>query len=402
VAELRQNQILFVAKDGTLSPMVVVSLEGNRVKALDAQGEEHWLAVKRVFWITEHEVDTPHKLPAYWHTVVHLSEGIDLPDLWTSLSESERNAPLSLPELLVKLDLASQVSGADAFVLAVFGHSLHFKIRQQQLLISNPEQVQVALEKAADKERERKAFEEAKSWLLMALDGQNAGDQTPTVDDHLEAIKAVALFGRDASLSRKGMELLNAVLDDDPRDPATVAFEVLCTLGIYASNENLIPHRADLKRTFPKNVQKELQKGDVQSTSLARRHDMTHLRTLSIDDMQTREIDDAFALEGNRLHVFIADVSHFIPIGSQLDQEAAKRLSTVYIPEGKIPMLPSIIGEELASLNQSEIRPALCFSGTIDDQGGFSDVELREVLCGRPSIGLFNRRHVASYRRRRG
>ena len=380
MAELRQEQVLFVAKDGALSPMVVVALEGNRVNALDAEGEEHWLAVKRVFWISEHQVDSHEKLPAYWQTVVRLSEGIDLPPLWTSLSESERDAPLGLSELLVKLDLGREVSGADAFVLAVFEHSLHFKIRQRRLLISTPEQVQVALEKAAEKERARIAFEEAKSWLLMALDGQHTGAPPHPVEDHLEAIKAVALFGRDASLSRKGIELLNAVLDD-PRDPAVVALEVLCSLGIYASNENLIPHRANLKRTFPEDVLKELQAGKVQSAALAGRHDMTHLRTLSIDDMQTREIDDAFALEGNRLHVFIADVSHFIPIGSQLDQEAAKRLSTVYIPEGKIPMLPSVIGEELASLNQSETRPALCFSGTIDDQGGFSEVELREVLC---------------------
>jgi exoribonuclease-2 len=160
-----------------------------------------------------------------------------------------------------------------------------------------------------------------------------------------------------------------------------VAFELLCRLGIYQAHENLAPHRAGLERSFSKDVLAEVESVAASPLSLEGRRDMTHLTTVSIDDPHTSEIDDAFALDGNRLHVFIADVAHFVPTGGQLDEEASERMSTVYLPEGKIPMLPGAIGQELASLNRGEVRPVLCFSGTIDARGGFSDFELCEALC---------------------
>ena len=109
---------------------------------------------------------------------------------------------------------------------------------------------------------------------------------------------------------------------------------------------------------IPRKVLQELE-GDLIGVSLEGRRDMTHLTT-SIDDEHTDEIDDAFALEGNRLHVFIADVSHYVPIGSAFDEEASTRLQqSTYLREAL--MLPAAIGQDLASSNHGETRPALCF-----------------------------------------
>lgn len=90
------------------------------------------------------------------------------------------------------------------------------------------------------------------------------------------------------------------------------------------------------------------------------RRDLTNMLTITIDPFDARDFDDAISLqreEGRwRLWVHIADVSHFVPAGSPLDEEARKRATSVYLPDRVIPMLPEIISNHLASLQPNRMR----------------------------------------------
>ena len=90
------------------------------------------------------------------------------------------------------------------------------------------------------------------------------------------------------------------------------------------------------------------------------RRDFTDMHTITIDPLDARDFDDAISLqreEGRwRLWVHIADVSHFVPLGSTVDEEARKRATSVYLPDRVIPMIPEIISNHLASLQPSRIR----------------------------------------------
>jgi ribonuclease R len=91
------------------------------------------------------------------------------------------------------------------------------------------------------------------------------------------------------------------------------------------------------------------------------RRDLTQIPTLTIDPFDARDFDDAISLSRNgkgnwELMVHIADVSHFVPIGSPLDEEAKKRATSVYLPDRVIPMLPEIISNHLASLQPNRVR----------------------------------------------
>lgn len=90
------------------------------------------------------------------------------------------------------------------------------------------------------------------------------------------------------------------------------------------------------------------------------RKDFTKLLTITIDPFDARDFDDAISLEREagrwRLWVHIADVSHFVPAGSELDQEALKRATSVYLPDRVVPMIPEIISNHLASLQPERIR----------------------------------------------
>jgi ribonuclease R len=91
------------------------------------------------------------------------------------------------------------------------------------------------------------------------------------------------------------------------------------------------------------------------------RKDLTEETIITIDPVDARDFDDAISLSRSddghwHLGVHIADVAHFVKSGSALDQEAKKRGTSVYLPRHVIPMLPELISNGLASLQQGELR----------------------------------------------
>lgn len=115
------------------------------------------------------------------------------------------------------------------------------------------------------------------------------------------------------------------------------------------------------------------------------RRDLTKIPTLTIDPYDARDFDDAISLSRNdkgnwELMVHIADVAHFVPLGSPLDEEAKKRATSVYLPDRVIPMLPEIISNHLASLQPDRVRLTktvfmeMSDSGTLLHQEVFNSV----------------------------
>jgi ribonuclease R len=92
----------------------------------------------------------------------------------------------------------------------------------------------------------------------------------------------------------------------------------------------------------------------------ADRKDLTGMLTITIDPFDARDFDDAISLQREdgrwRLWVHIADVSHFVPVGSKLDEEAKQRATSVYLPDRVIPMIPEVISNHLASLQPDRMR----------------------------------------------
>nr|XP_028584207.1 exosome complex exonuclease RRP44 [Podarcis muralis] len=93
------------------------------------------------------------------------------------------------------------------------------------------------------------------------------------------------------------------------------------------------------------------------------REDLRHLCVCSVDPPGCTDIDDALhcrKLENGNLEVgvHIADVSHFIRPGNALDQESAKRGTTVYLCEKRIDMVPELLSSNLCSLRSNVDRLA--------------------------------------------
>ena len=96
-------------------------------------------------------------------------------------------------------------------------------------------------------------------------------------------------------------------------------------------------------------------------SALTLREDWTERYICTIDPPDAKDYDDAISLEkldngGWELGVHIADVAHFIPRGSALDDEAYDRATSCYLPRLVIPMLPEILSNGICSLQEGVPR----------------------------------------------
>ena len=103
------------------------------------------------------------------------------------------------------------------------------------------------------------------------------------------------------------------------------------------------------------------------------REDLTGLPLVTIDGETARDFDDAVYCErqgrGFRLVVAIADVSHYVTVGSALDGEAYDRGNSVYFPRRVIPMLPEKLSNGLCSLNPQVERLCMVCDMAISQTG---------------------------------
>ncbi|MCX7984124.1 MAG: ribonuclease R [Bacteroidetes bacterium] len=135
----------------------------------------------------------------------------------------------------------------------------------------------------------------------------------------------------------------------------------LGTPGQLSTELLAIVHEYELPRSFPPEVLREAEAlpADIGSDEIARRSDFRSLLTFTIDPEDAKDFDDALSIEqlpdGNyKLGVHIADVSHYVAEGSELDKEALRRGTSVYLPNGVIPMLPERLSTYLCSLRPNE------------------------------------------------
>ena len=111
----------------------------------------------------------------------------------------------------------------------------------------------------------------------------------------------------------------------------------------------------------------------MESDAEVPREDIRHLPLVTIDGEDARDFDDAVHCERQgrewRLWVAIADVSHYVRPGTDLDAEALKRGTSVYFPKQVIPMLPERLSNDLCSLNPDVDRYCMVCEMTINSSG---------------------------------
>ena len=132
----------------------------------------------------------------------------------------------------------------------------------------------------------------------------------------------------------------------------------------------------EFKPNFPDNVMAEVDNipNCVMENEIDGRIDLRDKKVFTIDGADTKDIDDAIFCYMNddntyTLGVCIADVSHYVKSGSDIDVEAYERGTSVYLVDRVLPMLPHKLSNGICSLNPEVDRLALSCIMKIDRKG---------------------------------
>lgn len=142
---------------------------------------------------------------------------------------------------------------------------------------------------------------------------------------------------------------------------------VLKILGLPGDN-NTEMHSIAMEKGFdsdlPKLVHDEAEKikhAGIKESDYVDRRDFRETLTFTIDPHDAKDFDDAISFEEVKngeyeIGIHIADVSHYVKIGSALDTEARERGTSVYLVDRTIPMLPEVLSNDLCSLVPNKDR----------------------------------------------
>ncbi|MEX1010591.1 MAG: ribonuclease R [Balneolaceae bacterium] len=166
--------------------------------------------------------------------------------------------------------------------------------------------------------------------------------------------------------------------------------KILRSLGKGGSNDARILSilaENQFEATFPEEVEKfaESIPDTIPKAEIEKRLDIRDLVTFTIDPVDAKDFDDAISIEeldnGNlRLGVHIADVSHYMPRSTSLDDEAIVRGTSVYLVDRVVPMLPERLSNGVCSLRPREDKLAFSCFMEISPKGKLISSSIRETV----------------------
>ena len=243
---------------------------------------------------------------------------------------------------------------------------------------SQVEEIKHQQEVEQQRQREKEEF-------LTRLESALAGEKVEWSESDRLRLETLEKFVLQPELpSRNAQEVLGLV----GRSPTPeAAFELLVELGWWSRHENLFLRRSSYPVHFPKKVL-EVAQSCLQSPSPdldETRLDLTQLKVYTIDDESTEEIDDGLSVEtlddgATRLWVHIADPSYLVLPGDELDLEARRRSTSLYLPTGMISMFPVELATGPMSLVQGRSCAALSFAIVLDRAGSVQDYSIHPTL----------------------
>ncbi len=223
------------------------------------------------------------------------------------------------------------------------------------------------------------------------------------VPDNPRISHRIVVPTRELQGARAGQIVLLKMIEQPGRNvqPLGHVTRILGDHGAPGMETDIAIHAHGLPNDFPEQVVSEARKFGATVSAAAKRNrlDLRSLPLVTIDGEDARDFDDAVYCEpvrgGWRLLVAIADVGHYVSLGSALDAEALQRGTSVYFPNRVIPMLPEALSNGLCSLNPRVDRLCMVCDMRVSPQGKVTRAEFAEaVMC---SAARFTYTEVAAF-----
>jgi len=167
---------------------------------------------------------------------------------------------------------------------------------------------------------------------------------------------------------------------DDTDSPYGEVVEVLGRPGEHNTEIHAILAEYGLPNEFPYEVEQFAKTLDtsIKESEIAKRRDMRQVLTFTIDPKDAKDFDDALSfqkLENGHyeIGIHIADVSHYVELGTVLEDEAYERATSVYLVDRVVPMLPEVLSNLACSLRPNEEKYTFSAVFEIDEQAKVVD-----------------------------
>ncbi len=155
------------------------------------------------------------------------------------------------------------------------------------------------------------------------------------------------------------------------KNPLGKITKILGEAGSHQAEMHAIMYEFDLPMEFPQTVLDESERipSEISAEEIANRRDYRSVPTFTIDPVDAKDFDDALSIfkmdNGNyEVGIHIADVTHYVQPKSQLEKEAFRRATSVYLVDRVVPMLPERLSNGLCSLRPNEDK--LTFSAIFE------------------------------------
>lgn len=167
----------------------------------------------------------------------------------------------------------------------------------------------------------------------------------------------------DMGEATNGQKVLAKITDwpEHSNNPFGKIVEVLGMPGEHEVEMKSILAEFNFPLSFPKSVEQDAEKipSGINETEIKKRRDFRDVWTITIDPYDAKDFDDALSLKKLpdntwEVGVHIADVSHYVKLGTALDSEAYDRATSIYLVDRVIPMLPEKLSNGVCSLRPNE------------------------------------------------
>jgi len=348
---------------------------------VDAQGQSHTLHPRDFTYEMPGADIRPAGISAFLAEADTYTDPASLEVAWELLQEMEESTdPAALAQLLFS-DQRPPLCYAAHRLLQ--DDKIYFKQKGDRYVPRPAAQVdELKLQIQRETERQQ-AWDAFMGKAKAALKGEAvAWDKQDR--PRLETLERLALFGDESNQRAQAVEVLNGL----QRSPTQAgAFDTLVALGLWSVHENLALRRSQIPTQFHEASQTMAQQrlAAPPPDPDPERLDLTHLKVYTVDDASTREIDDGLSLEilddgRQRLWVHIADPTRWLLPGDDLDLEARRRCTTLYLPTGMVPMFPLELATEGMSLIQGRTCCALSFGVVLTEEGDVADYTIQATL----------------------
>lgn len=167
--------------------------------------------------------------------------------------------------------------------------------------------------------------------------------------------------------------------------------------GKAKSSADALLYTNGIETEFPSQVLDEAKTAErkgIPLDELYKRLDLRDEVIFTIDGADTKDIDDAISVSrdenGWRLGVHIADVSFYVKAGSELDNDAMLRGTSIYYANKVVPMLPKELSNGICSLNPQEDRLAFSCLMKLDSEGNLTDYKFSKTIIRSRVKGVYS------------